>query len=204
LCHDDENTYKSFSQSRITACCGLSAALIGDTPVIYIKTELGHTALHDRSLALSPRQRSAFILFDGKRSLDDVLKATSGLGVTPDDVGHLLSLGLLAAGAAAAPGPATGAPASAAPVAVVATAAQPQATLSQTPEGLPTLSAQQHYSKAYPIAIRLTAGLGLRGFRLNLAVEAAGDIDKLKELAPKIREAVGPEKFLDLENALYY
>jgi hypothetical protein len=44
----------------------------------------------------------------------------------------------------------------------------------------------------------------LRGFRLNLAVEAAGDLDKLKELAPKIREAVGPEKFLELENALYY
>jgi hypothetical protein len=169
--------------------------------VIYIKTELGHTALHDRSLHLTPRQRSAFIMFDGKRSLDDVLTATSGLGVTPDDVDHLVSLRLLAPDAAAAPGPVAGAPASAAPAAA---AAQPHAMLSQTPEGLPTLSAQQHYSKAYPIAARLTAGLGLRGFRLNLAVEAAGDIDKLKELAPKIREAVGPEKFLELENALYY
>ena len=170
--------------------------------MIYIKTELGHTALHDRSLALTPRQRSSFILFDGKRSLDDVLKATASLGVTPDDIGHLVSLGLLALGAAMAPGSVAGVPASAAPTAAAVT--QPQATLSQTPDGLPTLSAQQHYSKAYPIAIRLTAGLGLRGFRLNLAVEAAADIDKLKELAPKIREAVGPEKFLDLENALYY
>ena len=167
--------------------------------MIYMKTALGQTALRDRSVALTPRQRSSFIMFDGKRSLDDVLKATSGLGVTPEDVGHLVSLGLLAPGAATAPGPAAGAPASVAPA-----ADQPQAMLSQTPAGLPTLSAQQHYSKAYPIAIRLTAGLGLRGFRLNLAVEAAGDIDKLKELAPKIREAVGPEKFLDLENALYY
>jgi hypothetical protein len=35
-------------------------------------------------------------------------------------------------------------------------------------------------------------------------VEAAGDIDKLKELAPKIKEAVGPEKFKELENALYF
>ena len=170
--------------------------------MIYIKTALGQTALRDRSLALTPRQRSTFIMFDGKRSLDDVLKATSGLGVTPEDVGQLVSLGLLASGAATAPGPAAGAPASVAPAA--AAADQPQAMLSQTPAGLPTLSAQQHYSKAYPIAIRLTAGLGLRGFRLNLAVEAASDIDKLKELAPKIREAVGPEKFLELENALYY
>jgi hypothetical protein len=71
-------------------------------------------------------------------------------------------------------------------------------------DGSPTLNAQEHYSRAYPIATRLTAGLGLRGFRLNLAVEAAGDIDKLKELAPKIKEAVGPEKFKELEAALYY
>ena len=172
--------------------------------MIYIKTELGQSAFRNRSLALTPRQRSAFIMFDGKRSVNDVLTTTSGLGVTPDDVGHLVSLGLVAPSGASALGPAAGAPASAAPVAGVATAAQPQAMLSQTPQGLPTLSAQQHYSQAYPIAIRLTAGLGLRGFRLNLAVEAAGDLDKLKELAPKIREAVGPEKFLDLENALYY
>ena len=64
--------------------------------MIYAKTELGQTALQNRALALTPRQRSAFILFDGKRSLDEVLKATSGLGVIPDDVGHLLSLGVLA------------------------------------------------------------------------------------------------------------
>ena len=56
--------------------------------------------------------------------------------------------------------------------------------------------------KAYPIAIRLTAGLGLRGFRLNLAVEAAGDLDKLKALAPRIKEAVGAEKFRELQSSL--
>lgn len=171
--------------------------------MIYVKTELGQTALQNRGLALAPRQRSAFILFDGKRSLEDVLKATSSLGITPDDVAHLLSLGLLApvaGGAAAAP---VATPA-AAQTAQAAAAPQTAAALSHQADGQPTLSAQAHYSKAYPIATRLTAGLGLRGFRLNLAVEAAGDLDKLKELAPKIREAVGPEKFLELENALYY
>ena len=64
--------------------------------MIYIKTELGQTALQNRALALSPRQRSAFIMFDGKRDVDAVMKATIGLGVTMDDVNHLLSLGLLA------------------------------------------------------------------------------------------------------------
>lgn len=164
--------------------------------MIYIKTELGQTALHNRSLALTPRQRAAFIMFDGKRKLDEVMKATSGLGVTPEDVNHLVSLGLLALQAQA--------PASQTPAASAAAAPQSAAELSHTADGQPTLSAQAHYSKAYPIAIRLTAGLGLRGFRLNLAVEGAADIDKLKELAPKIREAVGAEKFLELENALYY
>lgn len=161
--------------------------------MIYLKTALGHTALHDRSLALTPRQRSAFILFDGKRDLKAVLSATSSLGVTPDDVNHLIALGLLVSHASA-----PGIPS------VTPSASQTTAALSYNADGHPTISAQAHYSKAYPIAIRLTSNLGLRGFRLNLAVEAAGDIDKLKELAPKIREAVGPEKFLELENALYY
>ncbi|WP_332777102.1 hypothetical protein [Polaromonas sp.] len=151
--------------------------------MIYIKTELGQAALHDRSIPLTPRQRSAFIMFDGKRSADDVLKATAGLGVSQDDLNHLVTLGLLAATAAA-------------PVAAPAPA--------QNADGTPTLNAQEHYSRAYPIATRLTADLGLRGFRLNLAVEAATDLPKLKELAPKIKEAVGDEKFRELERALYY
>jgi len=158
--------------------------------MIYMKTELGQSALQNRSLALLPRQRSAFIMFDGKRSTGEVLKATAGLGVTVEDVEQLVALGLLAAHAAAAPA-----------VAAPRSAESPAA--SQNPDGTPTQNAQAHYSRAYPVATRLTAGLGLRGFRLNLAVEAAGDLDKLKELAPRIQEAVGAEKFMELERALY-
>lgn len=158
--------------------------------MIYGKTELGQSALQNRSLALIPRQRSAFIMFDGKRSTDEVLKATAGLGVTAEDVNQLVALGLLAASAVAPPA-----------VAVTQGAASPAA--SQNPDGTPTRNAQEHYSRAYPVATRLTAGLGLRGFRLNLAVEAAGDLEKLKELAPRIQEAVGAEKFRELKRALY-
>ena len=170
--------------------------------MIFIKTALGQTALQNRSLALSPRQRSVFIMFDGKRTVDDVMKATAGLGATPEDVNHLVSLGVLESHASP---PAVLAQTPTAVPAVGTHAAAPQAaTLAFDANGQPTASAQTRYSKAYPIAIRLTSALGLRGFRLNLAVEGAGDLDKLKELAPKIREAVGPEKFLELENALYY
>lgn len=167
--------------------------------MIYSKTELGLSVLQNRGLALTPRQRAAFIMFDGKRDAAEVLKATSSLGVTTDDLQHLLSLGLLLQHAASSVSVVPGPAASPGPV-----VPQTAAALSYSADGQPTTSAKAHYLKAYPIAIRLTSGLGLRGFRLNLAVEAAGDVDKLKELAPKIREAVGPEKFLELENALYY
>ncbi|WP_309678588.1 hypothetical protein [Polaromonas sp.] len=165
--------------------------------MIYVKTELGQSALQNRSIALAPRQRMAFIMFDGKRSTEEVLKATSGLGVTAEDVGHLVALGLLAAVAVELPAaPPAGA--------LAAPAVQPPSAAAPADSGAPpTLDAQAHYSKAYPIATRLTAGLGLRGFRLNLAVEAAGNLAKLRELAPKIKDAVGAEKFSELERALY-
>ena len=164
----------------------------------YKKTELGQSALQHRSVALSPRQRAAFIMFDGKRELSEVMNATAGLGVTPDDVSHLVSLGLLEANVPSpSPSPSMSTPAA-------SSGPQFTAALSHTADGLPTVSAQAQYLKALPVATRLTADLGLRGYRLNLAVEAAADLDQLKQLAPKIREAVGPEKFLELENALYY
>jgi hypothetical protein len=63
-------------------------------------------------------------------------------------------------------------------------------------------SDQELYAAAYPIAVRLTGDLGLRGFRLNLAVEAAGSFAALVDLAPKILEAVGVEKFKPLHRVL--
>jgi hypothetical protein len=143
-------------------------------------------------------------MFDGKRSLDDVLKATAGLGVTADDVEQMQALGLLepviSAPYAASAGPMSPTPSS-------ASAPPVSAPLSAVPAGsqgdTPTLDAQAHFLKAWPIATRLTANLGLRGFRLNLAVESAGDLAKLKELAPRIKDAVGADKFRELEIALY-
>ena len=44
--------------------------------------------------------------------------------------------------------------------------------------------------------------MGLRGFRLNLAVEGAGSYEKLLELSTKIRDAVGADKFASLDKAL--
>ena len=161
--------------------------------MIYAKTESGQSALHNRSVALTFRQRTALIMFDGKHSSTEVLKATAGMGISQNDVDHLVAQGMLALFAGAPPS-------------LVAVPAEPAAYVPvPVPAALeaPSQNAQAHYLKAYPIATRLTAGLGLRGFMLNLAVEAASDLDQLQKLAPKIMNAVGPEKFKELKSALY-
>src|SRR5260370_38974297 len=59
------------------------------------------------------------------------------------------------------------------------------------------------YRNAYPLAVAITANLGLKGFRLNLAVEAAMGYDQLVALAPRLREAASPASYLPLHEALF-
>ncbi|GER17340.1 hypothetical protein [Variovorax boronicumulans] len=150
--------------------------------MILVKTEAGQQVLKDRSVPLTPRQRSAFIQFDGKRSIDDVLG--SGLGIGREEVDQMVALGLLA--------PLAGQPPAVAPA--VSAAPAPAASSGR--------SRQQRYKDAYPIATQLTGSLGLMGFRLNLQVEGTTSYEDLLALAPKIRAAVGPEKAAALDKAL--
>ena len=146
--------------------------------MIPAKTPAGLQVLKDRSAAdLTPRQRTALILIDGKRSLAAVLAA----GATPEDIERLFDLDLVTQSSS--------------------DAATIPAPLAAMPMAKPA-SPQQRYAVAYPIASRLTAGLGLRGFRLNLAVEAAAGYEDLVALSAKIREAVGADKFAPLALAL--
>jgi hypothetical protein len=143
----------------------------------YSKTEAGQQAFKARSPLISAHQRSAFILFDGVKSSEQVIGATGGLGITQEDIDHLVQLGFLVA----------------APEAVAAVA-----------QAVPvsSRSAQERYSAAMPLATRVTASLGLRGFRLNLAVEAASGFDELLLLLPKIQAAAGVAACVELERAL--
>ena len=150
--------------------------------MILVKTEAGQQVFKDRSVRLTPRQRSAFILFDGKRSVDDVLAA--GMGIVREDIDQMVALGVLE--------PAAG---SAAPPAEAPAAAPPT-------QGSSGRSRQQRYKDAYPIATQLTGSLGLKGFRLNLQVEGTTSYEDLLALAPKIRAAVGDEKAAALDKAL--
>lgn len=185
--------------------------------MVLVKTQAGQAALKDRHGSLTSRQRSAFILFDGKRSTGEVLAATAAMGITQEDVQAMIAQGLLA--------PLSGAGA-AVPPAAPAGAASPSSSAASAGGGAPGAfeaspadsahgagaeppvegsgrSPKERYQAAYPIATELTASLGLRGFRLNLAVEGAGSFEDLAALAPKIREAVGDAKFERLDKALF-
>jgi hypothetical protein len=154
--------------------------------MLIVKTELGHRVMKDRSVVLTPRQRAAFILFDGKRTLDQVMKATQPVGVTKDDVDKLFELGLVED----------------ATTEEIAAQEAAEKAKEEALEQHKHRTPQERYAEAYPIATALTAQLGLFGFRLNLAVEAASNYEELLALAPKIKDAVGPEKFRPLDNAL--
>lgn len=179
--------------------------------MVLVKTQAGQEALKDRHGGLTSRQRSAFIMFDGKRSTGEVLAATAAMGITQDDVQAMIAQGLLeplsSSGAGAAVAAAAAAKGSGQAVAAAAAAAASstsfEATVAMEAIQGSGRSEQQRYKDAYPIATELTAGLGLRGFRLNLAVEGVGSFSDLAALAPKIREAVGDAKFARLDKALF-
>ena len=154
----------------------------------YIKTELGQQAFKARSPLFSVRQRTAFIMFDGQKSVEQVLASGAALGLTQDDVDHMVAQGFLAMAAGEAQ--------KAADEATKAAAAQAVA------ESFKSHTAQDRYKEALPLATKLTASLGLRGFRLNLAVEGASGYDELLALLPKIKEAVGAQACAELERTL--
>jgi hypothetical protein len=142
------------------------------------KTAAGYQVLKDRSAGLSPRQRAALILIDGHRTLEQVLAATTPGGGTRADIEMLLAMGL----AADEPGD-----------------SYPMPLLTETRSAV---SARERYMQAYEMATDLTSGLGRHGSQLNLAVEAAGSLEELQAIAPRIREAVGLARFEPLARVL--
>jgi len=152
----------------------------------FIKTETGQQAFKERSPLFSTRQRSTFILFDGNKTVEQVLASTVGLGVTRADVDAMVNNGFLApVGAETAP---------TVPIPLEGSSAPPPARAQRTD--------QERYQQAKILATQLTASLGLRGFMLNLSVESAAGLSDLIKLFPKIRDAVGAKAAEGLERAL--
>lgn len=167
------------------------------------KTEQGYSAFKQRSSLFSARQRSLFILFDGRKSLGEVLAAAAGLGMGQADVEYLLSLGFLSEQPSDLPPDTGSAPLAAMSMPVPLSMPQSMpATLSAKEPPAELRTEQQRYFDAKPIATQLTASLGLRGFMLNLAVEGAAGYPELLKLLPKIQDAVGVKACRKLERVL--
>lgn len=159
----------------------------------FVKTSLGQQAFKERHADFSPRLRSAFLQFDGQRSLAQVLESISGLGVTQEELLALVERAWLA--------PREGVVAVAAPASAV-----PAVPDASPPPGVVQEGAgdqARRYRKGYPLAVAITAGMGLKGFRLNMAVEAAIGYEQLVALAPRLREAASPSSYAPLHEALF-
>ena len=158
--------------------------------MLFIKTEAGQAAFKERSPRFSSRQRSTFILVDGKKLAAQLLAATAGMGVTQADLDYMVEQGFLS------------------PVFNDAFPTGPTPLASSAPTPLPSednslrLSEQERYQLAKNLATQLTAKLGLRGFMLNLSVESAAGYQALVELFPQIQKAVGSKAARELERAL--
>lgn len=164
--------------------------------MIYQKTELGVRAMKDRhAVDITRGQRSALILLDGQRSTGSVLDATQALGVTRQDIDSLVERGLIAVvGPRDADAPLTDFASS--------TLAARQGAIELPVAPNDEKERVRRYKKAYPLATHITSKLGLRGFKLNLAVESAQGFEGLSALLPKIRAAVGDERVQPLREAL--
>ena len=156
----------------------------------HSKSEAGQQAFKSRSELFSARQRSAFILFDGVKTNAQVLAATAGLGITLDDIDYLVKQGFLEASLKNLPSPLT------------ATSIEAVSVDEASNDSVSTRSPQERYRDAMPLATKVTASLGLRGFRLNLAVEAASGYEDLLVLLPKIQVLAGAKACIELERAL--
>ena len=156
----------------------------------YTKTDVGNQAFKARSPLLSARQRPAFLLFDGKKTVEQVLHATASLGMTQNDVDYLVELEFLVAVEDAFSGTAT------VPVFAAAPMLAPRA------EQLPLKSDQQRYDEAWPLATEIVDALGMSGYLLSQSVEAATTSAQLLALLPKIQSAAGPKATRELERIL--
>jgi hypothetical protein len=143
----------------------------------FSKTQPGALALRDqRDTRLSRRQRAVLILFDGRRSVEDVMKIAASIGVTPADIEALVEMGLIAA-ADPAPQPV--------PDRRVDSRAPPWEEQERT----------RCYLAAYPVAVGLISKLGLK-------IRAAQDYQGLVEMLPVMRKVFSEEELHPLLTAL--
>jgi len=161
--------------------------------VIWAKTEAGRVEMQAKALIKERAQRNLLLLIDGQKTEEMLL--ANVVGIKPDDFSALEAMGLIepiaapvrAGGRAAAQAQAQ---AQAAPAAAPGTAPA-AAPASEAPAG----DAPLDYAKFTETLTQLISKeLGLRGFTLTLAVEKAGTIEELMDVARRALDQIRDRK----------
>jgi hypothetical protein len=165
----------------------------------HSKTDTGLQAFNTRSGQIAARLRPAFILFDGTKTDEQILSITGKLGVTQSDIDYLVQQGFIS-GQSSSVGLRVDLDAPMRSSQPEAAAQAPDAVKASSPTG--TRTPQERYRDAKPLATMITANMGFKGFRLNMAVEGASGYEELLALLPKIQAAAGERACMALEWAL--
>ncbi|HJV61526.1 MAG TPA: hypothetical protein VJ743_11315 [Albitalea sp.] len=144
--------------------------------MIWAKTEAGRVEMQAKALIKERAQRNLLLLIDGQKTEEMLLANLAG--ITADDFTALEAMGLIepvltAPGRASRP---AAAPPAAAPAAAAPTEPLDYAHFTQTLTQL------------------ISKELGLRGFTLTLAVEKAGTIQELMDVANRAIEQIRERK----------
>ena len=142
--------------------------------MIYVKTAAGRQALKERSELMPRKYHFPFLMCDGVRDSADILTASAQHGFTSVDLYQMVQLGFIEAASAG-----------------VAPVLLQTPGVSGAPSQAPSPQSAALFVEAEHLATSITAKLGLRGFRLNMAVERTNNLADLKALLPQIEEAAG-------------
>jgi hypothetical protein len=160
--------------------------------VIWVKTDAGRVEMQSRALVKERARRNLLLLIDGAKSEEMLLANLAGISAI--DFQELRKLDLIA--------PAAGAVTVGNPT----RAANSDSVRPTIPQSLP--GGPLDYGQFTAALTKLiSANLGLRGFTLTLAVEKAGTIEELRDVAHRaldqIRERKGDAAAADARKTLY-
>ena len=143
--------------------------------MIWAKTEAGRVEMQAKALVKERAQRNLLLLIDGQKSEEMLL--ANVVGITADDFSALEAMGLIEPMLAPAGRGGSSKPAAAPPPAAPAAPVELDYT---------------HFTQT--LTQLISKELGLRGFTLTLAVEKAGTIQELQDVAKRTLEQIRDRK----------
>jgi hypothetical protein len=171
--------------------------------VIWAKTDAGRTEIQAKALVKERAQRNLLLVIDGHKSEEMLLANLAG--ISADDFAALEAMGLIEP-AGASPTRSGSARAGTTGVSSPAAAAGAGPASTDTP-GQPVDVPTDYAHFTQTLTQLISRELGLRGFTLTLAVEKAGTIQELMDVATRavaqIRSRKGDAAAEAARHALY-